>query len=751
MEMVTFILGNFLMLAWHLHAVRWLCGLFLLLLWQVGATRCCVALCVGLLLTHIQLEQRQSQRLPLRWERQTLSVEATIVSIPQRTAYGWRMQVKINRVNQHRLSRLWRLSTYDKHVQLQPGQTWRWQVRVKRPRGFANPGSFDYARYLFTRGISATGYIKTQRAQLVGQRWQDAPLASLRYAILHFFWRYYPQQSTWIGSLVFGDRQQITPQQQTLLRHTGTSHLMAISGLHIGMVATLIFQLSKWLITCFPRWCLRWPAPFWAAWVSLLFSLIYGSLTGLSVATQRALIMVVLMLFGTLSRQSISLGRRWCLAAAAVIAWDVTAALNVGFWLSFYAVGLFVLNQRLRRLRSTWWLDLWRTHLLMCIGLVPLASYFFQTIPLTSLFANLLAIPWMGTVVMPLMLLSALMSALSLSLTHWFLGLGNHAMALLLWYCQVLLSVLPWIWHHAQDSLTGVMLSVIATVLLLLPRCAPLRYLSVFYSIPFWWPSTSTLANGDFSLTQLDVGQGNATVIQTRHHTLVYDAGPRFSPTFDTGAMVVVPYLRAQHVAQVDTLIVSHGDNDHRGGVASLLRAYKPTHIFSSDQKHLLHWHGERCQAGQHWRWDGVEFTILHPDSKAVFHGTNNYSCVLKVNNRTSAALLPGDIERGAEQRLLQRQGKALQATVLVAPHHGSRTSSSEEFLHAVRPQWVLIGNGYRNKFHFPHPVVLRRFCDLGANVATTAKCGAIRVVFKHKEGIKSVHCWRQQLNPLWA
>jgi competence protein ComEC len=240
--------------------------------------------------------------------------------------------------------------------------------------------------------------------------------------------------------------------------------------------------------------------------------------------------------------------------------------------------------------------------------------------------------------------------------------------------------------------------------------------------LPALTAKPSAPAEGQFRLTLLDVGQGLAAVVQTHAHALVFDTGPRFSPSFDTGAAVVEPFLRTQGVGKIDRLVISHGDNDHIGGAASLLRHFDVTDAYTSVPRKLPR--AIRCLAGQAWEWDGVSFQFLAPFDG--LEGDNNNSCVLRVASAAGSALLPADIEREAEQQLVDRWGAGLKSDVLIAPHHGSKTSSTVPFLAKVQPAWVLIPAGYLNRFGFPAPVVLSRYHNYGAKVMGSAADGAI-------------------------
>jgi competence protein ComEC len=278
-----------------------------------------------------------------------------------------------------------------------------------------------------------------------------------------------------------------------------------------------------------------------------------------------------------------------------------------------------------------------------------------------------------------------------------------------------------------SPPLWAVICSLIGVAVLLTPRGWPGRWIGAVWLLPLFLIAPPKPAAGELWFGMLDVGQGLAAVLRTQNHVLVYDTGPRFSDSFDTGEAAVVPYVYSQGLRHIDTLIISHADNDHRGGAESVLRAFPRTRVLSSAPD--LPFANDACVSGNRWRWDSVEFEILHPaDTMRSRH--NNNSCVLRVRTSHGTLLLPGDIEKRAEQSLLARRGNEIAAQVLVAPHHGSKTSSHGEFVRAVKPEHVLFPVGYRNRYRHPHPAVLERYREAGAALYDSPSAGAIEFRF---------------------
>ena len=617
---------------------------------------------------------------------------------------------------------------------LHAGDNWRLQVRLKPPRGFRNPGGFDYEAWLLQHRIRATGYVRQaeQKSQLATGR--AYPLQRLRQTIRTQVSEALDNSGDDSGSgspvkgvllaLVIGDRSAITPAQWQTLQRTGTNHLMAISGLHIGLVAGLAFLLGQRLWRYSGRGMLWLPAPKAGAVLALMAALVYAALAGFSIPTQRALIMVAVVMLALLTSRPVVPTRTLATALLLVLLFDPLAVLSSGFWLSFAAVAIifYGLSGRLGRLpgwyqgvRVQWWIS---------VGLFPLVIVLFQRVSLISPLANLLAVPLVSLLVVPL----ALFGTLILPVSHW---LGENILRLAAWIMHGVMFGLAWLaewplasWSGAVTSGWQAVLAVGGVILLLAPRGLPARGVGLVLLLPLLVGVPSAIPAGEARFTLLDVGQGLAAVVETRHHSLVFDTGPRFSSRFNTGEAVVLPYLRQRGLRQVDRLIISHGDTDHIGGAESVLAAIPVGHISSSVPDKLAPRAVNPCWRGQRWEWDGVEFTMLHPAEDLTYR-RNNASCVLKVTAGEHTLLLTGDIEKAAERRLLREPGD-LQADILVAPHHGSNTSSTTPFIQAVAPEYVLFPVGYRNRFRFPRQAVVQRYREQGVTMLDTATAGAI-------------------------
>ncbi len=684
-------------------------------------------------------------------------VIGSVSGLPDIRRHHVRFQFAVERLTAsgkaHPAPALIRLNWYGHTPHLNAGDRWRLKVRLKRPRGLMNPGAFDYEGWLFRHHVRATGYVRhdkentllhsTREGSCRLDCWRQALRERLREALPD------SQYQGIITALAIGDHQAIDQQQWTTLTRTGTSHLVAISGLHIGLVAGLCFWLTRRLWSLSARLSLRWPAPKAAALMAMLGAALYAAMAGFSIPTQRALIMIVVLMGALLQQQPRRRSDTLALALFFVLLFDPLAVMAPGFWLSFMAVGLifYVMSQRLRQ--SSGWRQWGRVHLVIAIGLIPLMLLFFQQLPLISPLANMIAVPWMSFLVVPPVLLGAGLLTVLPGLAHFFLALAGWALKLLWPLLEWLATFEAGQWHQHLPALWTIVPALAGILLFVAPRGIPARWLGLIGLLPIFLMPPPRPPVGGLWFSLLDVGQGLSAVVQTHAHVLVYDTGPRFSARYDAGTAVLLPFFRRQGIERIDTLMLGHGDNDHIGGARALQQHLEINQLLSSVPERIAWRQAEYCRSGQHWRWDGIDFDVLHPAADKPSHG-NNSSCVLRVHYRGGAILLTGDIEKPAERELVQRHAGQLAAQVLVAPHHGSNTSSSRPFLAAVQPEYVLFPVGYRNRFGFPKAAVQARYRALGIHELDTAQCGAIRFTANAGGRLSGPDCFRASQRHYW-
>jgi competence protein ComEC len=685
-----------------------------------------------------------------RLEGQTVLVQGIVADIPAGTPdRGIHFRFRVERLETGNgwteFARTLRLAWYQTRERPALGDRWQLAVRLKRPHGYANPGGFDYERWLFQQGISATGYVREDRRNR--RLGNQPPLFTdgFRSTVADYFdTRVHPPPGlALVRALTIGDDGAINAEQWDVLRATGTTHLMVISGTHVSLVAGLVFWLTRRFWTRLRGWPETLPAARAAGVAALLSAGWYALLTGFGIPSRRALIMlavgVAALLAGRWSRPAQVLA----LAVIATLMADPQAVLAGGWWLSFWAVTMIVTITAGRLGRVGLWNRLTRVHMILAVGMLPLLLMFYQQASLVAPVANLIAVPWVSLLVVPTALMGTVLLSVSTKAGGWLLQLAA-AMMDLLWPVLSWLATRDFAVLRLPQPLVWTLPPAIAGLLLLFaPRGFPGKWPALVMLLPLLAARPPVPEAGSVWVTLLDVGQGLSTVVRTRGHTLVYDAGPAYGPDFDTGRAVVAPYLRSQGVERIDMLIVSHGDNDHIGGVASLLEEYPVGHVSAGVPERVTMRKARQCRRGERWRWDGVDFVVLHPDARRYRKG-NNASCVIRIETGGGRRiLLTGDIEAVAEQGLLRNSPGRLSAEVLVVPHHGSRTSSSSPFVEAVHPRYALFPTGYRNRYRFPRETVIDRYRDVGSLLFDTAAHGAITVRLGSAGRLPEVEAYR--------
>lgn len=702
------------------------------------------------------MPQRNDGGLRFRLAVESATLDGAPVALPPQLLLGWYAGAALAADGAT-------LELQRQPADLRPGERWQMTVRLKAPHGHRNPHGFDYELWLWEQGVQATGYVRAGLKDPVPQRlavtgWHPVERArhAVRDAIQARIADGTPEGARSAGilaALVTGDQAAIERADWDIFRATGVAHLMSISGLHITLFAWVAAALigALWRRTALWGWrlCLWWPAPSAALIGGVLLAAAYAVFSGWGVPAQRTVWMLATVGALRLTGRQWPWPTVWLLACAVVVALDPWALMQAGFWLSFVAVGVLFAtdsgaNNDHSTLGSGWFFSkffqLLREQAVVTLALTPLSLLLFGQMSLVGLLANLAAIPWVTLVVTPLALggviVPGLWDAAAWALRPLAAGLGGLAS---LPFASVSVAAAP-VWAGAAGVLGGVLLAA------RLPW--GMRALGLPLLLPvLLWQAPRPMA-GAFELLAADIGQGNAVLVRTAAHTLVYDAGPRFSAESDAGHRVLVPLLRALD-ERVDTLVLSHRDTDHTGGARAVLAMQPQAALLSSiEDGHDLQAlrPATRCVAGQRWVWDGVTFEVLHPQAADYDRGakSNTMSCVLRVGNGARTALLAGDIEAAQEARLVA--GTDLKADVLLMPHHGSKTSSTPAFLDAVQPRFALVQAGYRNRYGHPAEPVLARYRARGITVLESARCGAATWTSAAPE----VRCQREVARRYW-
>ncbi len=695
-----------------------------------------------------------SDELSVDLEGKTLIAEGRVVSLPEYRDKGIRFEFEIEKLvtgdgkvfpGPGKV----RLNWYEGKAEMIPGQIWQLSVRLKRPYGFMNPGGFDYEAWLFQYRIKATGYVVNRATNSYTGLSAGGTINRIRYLLRQGI-NNNLDGSTYTGliaGLSIGDRSQISKAANDTLIRTGTNHLLSISGLHISLVAGLFYFLVLKFWSFSGTLPLRIAAPRVAILAAIIAACGYAVLAGLSIPTQRSLIMVTVIMLGIFSHRRYPFSKVFCTALLSVLVLDPFATLNAGFWLSFSAIAIIAYGMSCRvDVDNLWWR--WgRTQYLVAIGLMPVLLLLFGQYSTAGMLANLVAIPWVSFITTPLALAGTVLVSLFEPAGRLFLQLADGSLDLLWPFLEWLANMEGAVWQQPSISVWVMGAGIIGAMILLQPEGLPARWVGLVWMLPLFFPLKQRPDENELWFTLLDVGQGLSAVIHTRNHTLVYDTGASFSENFNAGSAVVVPYLRELGVDTIDTLIISHGDNDHIGGSKDVLAAFPKTPVLTSVPDKIKHHSVAECLAGQSWQWNGVDFRMLHP-SETDGNTGNNRSCVLKVSTAGYAILLSGDIEKQVENQLIKKYSGELAAQILVAPHHGSKTSSTTGFINTVAPEMVLFPVGYRNRFKHPNQDIIDRYENRGISMYDTARHGAM--IIKINQAGVSIISHRYMARRFW-
>jgi competence protein ComEC len=736
------------------------------------AIRCAGFFLLGVVWASLCASRYLAHELPKEWEGRDITLIGTIDSLPGLAEQGVRFNFQVEQVMPldgampvvpSRLALAWYSGFGHDETQavpdLRPGERWQLTVRLRRPHGTSNPYVFDYEAWLLEQNLRATGTVRVARNSGAENRRLDPFVFSVNNAI--------ERTRGWlrerilaalpghdyagvIVALVIGDQRAIDQSDWKVFNRTGIGHLISISGLHITMVAGMFAGLINvlWRRSFFTQAQLPLilPAQKAAALAGALAALVYVALAGFGVPAQRTLYMLSVVAVAMWTGRIINVSYVLCAALGVVVLLDSWAVLWPGFWLSFGAVATIVYAsagrvaaQRRQRAANTNRVvaglkEACHTQYVVTIGLVPLTMLLFGQISLVSPIANAVAIPLVSFFVTPLALAGSVVPA---PLGAWVLEAAHFLIMQLASFLGWMSGLPAAVWASPVPSLWMFVAASLGTLWLLAPPGWPVRWLGFAGMLPLVLNVPAHPGKGEMWVTAFDIGQGMALLVETPEHRLLYDTGPAYSPESDAGSRVILPYLKARGITALDGVIVSHSDTDHSGGalaildeirvgwVSSSLPATHPVAVKATEHR--------RCEAGQAWEWDGARFDMLHP-AAVSYESTkwkpNARSCTLKITLGDQSILLAGDIEAIQETELLEREGEHLASTVLLAPHHGSGTSSTMPFLTRVHPRIALFQVGYRNRYHHPKPEVFERYGELGITRVRTDEAGAITIRF---------------------
>ncbi len=702
---------------------------------------------LGVIWTSTIAYQHLDNVLKPELQGQEFLIQGIVSGLPNYSARRVRFDFKVTQAEVQLPDKM-RLSWYYPKQKMRAGQHWQFIVKLKLPHGSLNPGSFDYEKWLFQNDIGATGYVRQEaKAKLLAESSKMLNISVWRQYLTELLSRQAlsPDSLALIKALTLADKSLISRQQWQVLSDSGTNHLMAISGLHIGLVASMAYWLAFycWLRVPSYKYC----APQVAAVFSFVAAFIYAALAGFSVPTQRALVMLAVLVVATLLRRHVQALNVFAIALLVVLLFDPLVVLSAGFYLSFLAVFFIIYTVSARLGQGNRWLKSIKLHAVIGLSLMPILLLFFQSVSLITPVANIIAVPVISFIIVPLALLALLILPLLPEFALLILQLVDFSLQALWQVLLVLVDFPSASIVRPQPELWKTFVALFGVLLLLAPKGIPGRYLGLLLLMPlFMVVNEKRPPVGEASIVLLDVGQGLAVVVQTAEHTLLFDTGAKFSEEFDMGRNVVLPFLHYQGITHLDSLIISHGDNDHIGGAESVLQNMPTRQVLTSVPELLQAYNPIACHTGQHWRWDQVIFRILSPPKQA-FNNENDNSCVVHIETQQGSYLLTGDIEQAAEVYLIASD-VSIQADVLIAPHHGSKTSSNMTFLEKVKPSIILIPAAIPNRFRFPHAEVLARYAQNKVPFLVTGEQGAITVKFV--DGKVSIENYRASHSHYW-
>ncbi|MGO4503450.1 MULTISPECIES: DNA internalization-related competence protein ComEC/Rec2 [unclassified Dyella] len=712
-------------LAWCLFGIAWAC-------WRGGAA--------------------MDARLPREREGQDITVVGRVDDLPivGNDATGFLLNIEHAAFGDTPLplhGRV-RVNWYRDAPQIPPCSRWQLSLRLKRPRGLVNPGGADGERSALERHIVAVGYVRDGE--------DNRPLESpgfcinrVRAAISRGIAARVsdPHDVALLQTFSVGDTRGLSQHDWEVARANGIPHLIAISGFHVGVSALFGVWFARLIYLLVPRCGWRLPRVQAQAMAALAAAGVYSALAGFGLPTVRTLLMIAIVALARCSRRHPTGAQTLSLALLAVLLMDPLSVLSAGFWLSFIGVAFLMVSLSIHGKGLRGFLhELSAGQLVMTLSLLPLTMWFFGESSLVGAFSNLIAVPFVSFVIVPAALIGMIMLGICPPLAQPVFRCAAW-MAHGQWWLLERMATWPGAhWYLPEVSAWALVLATLGALWLFAPRGLPMRWLAGLLFLPLLFPQRTLPTQGGFQLWMLDVGQGLSVVIRTEHHVLVYDAGARYPSDFDLGEAAVLPSLHALGIRHLDLIVASHADNDHAGGIPAVAAAFPAAERISGEP--------ERspvpmaaCEVGRRWQWDGVSLRVL--PSGGSGGPANDRSCVLLVEGAAGRALLTGDITAAVEPTvaLSLRPGPPL---VMTVPHHGSKTSSSASFIQAISPELALVSAGWRNRFHHPSPVVIKRYDEAGVPWMNTATAGAIQVDAPPDRPPHVAATWRQRQSRYW-
>ena len=693
-----------------------------------------------------QFELRLQERLNPLLSGKVISIRGVVSSIPE--LYPDYARFRFNPLpgnEQKELPGSLLVYWYRDFPGLSAGENWRLELQLKPPWGRVNFQGYDRERWLFSEGIGGLGTVRSGELLPVAGA-NSYPLQNVRGLVKEKLASLLDDERMRgvVQALAIADRSGMSSTDRKLLTSTGTSHLLAISGLHVGLAAVGGALLTRMSFALLPVFAMaRWG--FGASLAGgLITALIYAALAGWGVSTQRAVLMMAVVVCTLALNRTVHPARVWTLALAFVFVVDPLAPLGAGTWFSFLAVAVLLMMFVPRTGRVSWWKTALLAQAGVMVTMLSLSIHWFQYFSPIGLLANLGAIPWVSLVVVPLTLSGVALLPVSMAFADVLLNLAGHASLVLFTYLEFLAGLQGPIPILPAPGLLTVLLATLGGLLLVLPGGFPGRWVGLFLLLPLFLPTGSRKERGSLLIEALDAGQGMAVLLSTENHTLLYDSGPGDGRNQNLVGSVILPAVANLGREAPERIIISHGDLDHAGGLSALLDHYPAADLLANmpvQPKGI-----EKCHSGLAWRHDGFEFEVIHPSSALPYMG-NNSSCVLSVTGPGGGILFTGDISRVVEERL--RTTNLKPHRMVFVPHHGSKTSSSIRFIAAVGPELAIATTGLGNRFGFPREEIRQRYISAGSRFWSTGECGAVRVLLS-PDGLIVAESARRIRNKIW-
>lgn len=714
---------------------------------------------------------------------QNLIVKGEIISLVRSNSDWVRMDIRLSKSkSENIITKVIRVS-WQQAPKVSIGEYWELSIRPKPITSVLNQGGYNQQRSLLSKHIVMKGRVISGVKISDADSWRNLIIAKLTPSLTSL------DHGDLLLALLVGDKSQISQARWHALRLTGSGHLISISGLHLSVVAGWVYLLMAMVLYRFVP-CVSRRNILIAGIISALSAICYAYLAGFALPTLRALIMLLMLLALSAIKRYSSPWERLLYALFLILLMDPLSCLSAGFWLSFSALGIILLAVNTENSISTeqtakrkvlvnitlFWSVQWR----LSLGLGMMQAMLFGGVSAYSLLFNFIFVPWFSFIVIPLAMLSfglwLLGSVVGIDVHHVF-GLVDLTLVPMSWAFEVV-EALPSAWINISDQMiAGLGFCLLGVCLACKVRLFRWKLVSLSLGLPLIMMLLNEqlhLSRNEWKLHLLDVGQGLSAVIEKSGRSIIYDSGAAYGEDFTYAERVILPFLSSKGIASVDYLVISHSDNDHAGGAKVLLASF-PEMTLISDVPYFYSTADEIEQAGsfslkshdatdrsltnhnaenfnhslQNCRpmritWQGLTLEFIGPSEASK---GNNGSCVLKVSDDRHRVLLTGDIEKKAEKQMLSEEVD-LQSDVLIAPHHGSRTSSTAAFIQRVAPQSILVPAGFNNRYGFPKLDVIERYTAIGATVVVTGHAGQISMIFG-REG-RTITTYRSDLAPFW-